>query len=69
MNFRLTPQSLFENCTKAIVGDDLDVAFAKGEWAGDQGYRRSDNPYKKDTSHYQWWDSGWSKSYDELCGR
>ena len=50
------------------IQDTLDDAFQKGNWAGDQCYKRNENPYLKGTSLYEWWDAGWSNSLDELCG-
>jgi len=59
---------LLNNCVTAEDGDTNEQAFQKGEWAGSQGYRRDQNPYPKGTSLREFWDGGWSSSYDELCG-
>ena len=46
---------------------DLDDCFQQGEAAGCQGYCRDINPYPKGTSRREWWDAGWSHSYDQLA--
>ena len=38
------------------IQDTLDDAFQKGNWAGNQCYKRNENPYLKGTSLYEWWD-------------
>ena len=47
----------------------LNDCFQQGEAAGDQAYGRDQNPYPEGTAKHEWWDGGWSNSYDELCGR
>lgn len=48
---------------------DLDDCFAQGEASADQGRPRASNPYQIGTKRREWWDAGWSQSYNELCGR
>lgn len=46
----------------------LEDCYEQGEAAGDQGYGRDQNPYPIGEARREWWDAGWSNSYDELCG-
>ncbi len=48
--------------------ETLRLIFIEGEIAGEQGYRRNQNPFPKGTQAHEWWAAGWSNSYDELCG-
>ena len=48
--------------------ENLDDCFLRGEAVGDQGFCRGINPYLKETPRHEWWDAGWSNSYDQLCG-
>ena len=57
-----------EDCCLENLNDTLKTAFDKGEWAGSQCYKRTENPYSFGTAKHEWWDSGWSNSLDELCG-
>ena len=50
------------------TSDALDKAYKEGWEAGDQAYQRDSNPYPKGTALREWWDAGWSRSLDELCG-
>lgn len=47
---------------------ELNDCFLQGEAAGDQMYCRDSNPYPEGTSRREWWDAGWSSSYDQLTG-
>lgn len=55
--------------TKPIFEGDLEACNEQGEAAGDQAYGRDQNPYRKGTQSYEWWDAGWCESTDELIGR
>ena len=46
----------------------LEKAYQEGWAMSDQAYPRDANPYPKATALYEWWDAGWSRSLDELCG-
>lgn len=54
--------------TKPVHIGDLGACEQQGEAAGDQAYKRDANPYAAGTAEREWWDAGWSKSYDELTG-
>ena len=43
-------------------------AYMEGWSASDQAYPRDANPYPVGTALREWWDAGWSRSLDELCG-
>ena len=47
---------------------ELDQAYKDGWEASDQAYPRESNPYHKGSALREWWDAGWSRSLDELCG-
>lgn len=53
---------------KTEHGAALEDAYQQGYDAGDQAYPRDRNPYEKGTALREWWDAGWSRSLDELCG-
>jgi len=48
--------------------DDLEKAYKEGWSKSDQAYPRESNPYPVGTALHQWWDAGWLRSLDELCG-
>lgn len=48
--------------------EEANQAYSEGWQAGDQAYPRDNNPYVKGTALHEWWDAGWSRSLDELCG-
>lgn len=51
----------------AFIGD-LPACEAQGEAAGDQAFPRDSNPYPAGYAEREWWDAGWCRSKDELCG-
>ena len=56
--------------TLPILTDDsvLERAYKEGWIDGDQGYPKNHNPYRKGEARREWWDAGWLRSLDELCG-
>lgn len=53
---------------KRVFAGDLESCRHQGAAAGDQAYRRDQNPYEVGTADREWWDAGWCSSLDELCG-
>jgi hypothetical protein len=52
----------------SFIASNLDDAFISGMACADQGYKRSSNPHPTNTDLFQWWDSGYCQSMDDLCG-
>lgn len=57
-----------DNLFTKPVFTELQNCMDQGEAAGDQAFPRKQNPYPTGSARREWWDAGWSKSYDELCG-
>ena|SRR5256885_8775301 len=51
-----------------VVSVPLYDAYVQGWKDADQAFARNSNPYPKGTDLHEWWDAGWSRSGDELCG-
>lgn len=47
---------------------DLEKAYRDGWAQSDQAYPRESNPHAKGTALREWWDAGWLRSLEELCG-
>lgn len=60
--------TMLKNLYTVPAFKDLDDCFQQGEAAGDQAYCRDVNPYSIGTSRHEWWDAGWSHSYDQSTG-
>lgn len=56
--------TMIKNLYAVPAFTELDDCFSQGEAAGSQGYCRDSNPYPIGTSRREWWDAGWSQSYD-----
>jgi len=68
MSFSTSMRVTLEGLWVKPIFTDLDDCFQQGESAGSDGYKREENPYPSGIPQREWWDAGWSQSYDELCG-